>query len=135
VLIAMIAISAHAIIIYYNHSDKDDWRAATHYVLASAQRDDAALFFPRYVDAPFQYYRGSGDTTVSGVTAIYPRTLPVAEATDALASVQLEHGRLWAIFSRDGDAGAAIRDSLSRRYSVLSDSQFTGVRVVLYKLR
>ena len=50
VLIATLGISAHALFAYYRHSDKDDWRDATRYVLDSARGDDALLFFPRYTD-------------------------------------------------------------------------------------
>jgi hypothetical protein len=49
--------------------------------------------------------------------------------------VQHRYDRLWAVFNQDGDAGAVVRDSLSRRYRVESDRQFTGVRVVLYDTR
>jgi hypothetical protein len=49
--------------------------------------------------------------------------------------VQHRYGRLWAVFNQDGDAGVAVRDSLAHRYPMVSDRQFTGVRVVLYDTR
>ena len=132
VLLAMLAISAHALVAYYDHSDKDDWRSATRYVLSSARRNDVALFVPRYADATFEYYRNSLAAAASTVTAISPRTLGAGDVNAALAAVRQQHGRVWAIFNQDGDAGAALRDSLAHYYAVSSDSQFTGVRVVLY---
>jgi hypothetical protein len=134
VLLAAVGISAHALFAYYRHSDKDDWRSATRYVLDSTRRDDSALFFPWYANAPFQYYRASLDTAASAATVDYPHDISAIDAGAALTAVQRLHGRLWAIFNRDGAAGAALRDTLARKYTVVSDSQFTGVRVVLYHL-
>jgi hypothetical protein len=53
----------------------------------------------------------------------------------AVSSVQHRYGRLWAVFNQDGDAGVVVRDSLARRYRVVSDRQFMGVRVALYDTR
>lgn len=35
---------------------KDDWRGATNYVLTHSSKSDAVIFFPYYVQAPFNYY-------------------------------------------------------------------------------
>jgi mannosyltransferase len=134
-LIVTLVLSVHAVVGYYRRSDKDDWRAATGYVLASARPGDAALFFPRFVVAPFDYYRASFDTTANAVAVIYPGTLGDGDVSDALSRLQHRYGRLWAVFNQDGDAGTAVRDSLLRRYPIVSDRQFTGVRVVLYDTR
>jgi 4-amino-4-deoxy-L-arabinose transferase-like glycosyltransferase len=126
-LLFILGISTHALVGYYRQSDKDDWRAATRYVLASARAGDAALFFPSYVVAPFDYYRASADTTASALAII---TLEQGRTAN-----RDHNGRLWALFNQDGDAGTAVRDSLSEHYRTLSDRQFTGVRVVLYDTR
>ena len=140
-LLLALLLSAHGTTNYYRHPDKDDWRAATRYVLASAHPGDAALFFPRYVIAPFEYYRTRFDSSATrangakSVAVVYPGTLGEGDVGSAVSGVQHRYGRLWAVFNQDGDAGIAVRDSLARRYPMVSDRQFTGVRVVLYDTR
>ena len=131
----MLVLSAHAMVGYDRRSDKDDWRAASRYVLASARPNDAVVFFPSYGVTPFEYYRASVDTTAASASAIHP-----ARPSDGSLGVGLPHvregaGRLWAVFNEDEDMAAAARASLRRRYSVMSDRQFTGVRVILYDAR
>ena len=134
-LVLILAVSIHADVAYHRQSDKDDWRAATRYVVTSAQPGDAALFFPRFVFAPYDYYRGSLHATAQLPVVIYPGTLGDGDIRDALSRLEHQHGRLWAFFNQDGGAGAAVRDSLSHRYAILTDRRFTGVRVLLYDLR
>jgi mannosyltransferase len=140
-LLLALLLSAHGTVNYYRHPDKDDWRAATRYVLASAQPGDAALFFPRYVIAPFEYYRARFDSSAMSansakkVAIVYPGTFGEEDVGIAVSGVQHRYGRLWAVFNQDGDAGVALRDSLARHYPLVSDRQFTGVRVVLYDTR
>jgi hypothetical protein len=135
VLLMLLAVSAHALVLYYRSSDKDDWRAATRYVLHSAHDGDAALFFPRFGIDPFRYYLARRDSSARGVSVVYPGTFGEGDVNKAISGVQHRYDRLWAVFNQDGDAGAVVRDSLSRRYRVESDRQFTGVRVVLYDTR
>ena len=131
----LLAISAHALVSYYRSSGKDDWRDATRYVLDSSRAGDAALFYPSYAVAPFDYYRALHDSSSQSVSVVYPGTLGEGEVGAAVAGVQHRYDRLWAVFNQDGDSGAVVRDSLGRRYRVESDRQFTGVRVVLYDTR
>ncbi len=134
-LIVVLAFSVHALTGYYGRSDKDDWRSATHYVLTGARAGDAALFFPSFVVAPFEYYRRSSDTTSQAPTVVYPGTAGSGSVAAALAQVQDRYARLWAVFNQDGEEGARVRDALARRYCVVSERQFVGVQVVLYDIR
>jgi hypothetical protein len=134
-LIVILALSARGVYSYYRRPDKADWRTATRFVLDSARTGDAALFFPRYIVSPFDYYRRGSADTMSAVAVVYPGTLGDADVGAAISRVQHRYGRLWAVFNQDGDSGAVVRDSLRRRYPVVSDLQFTGVRVVLYDTR
>ena len=137
-LLLALVISAHGTLNYFQHPDKDDWRAATRYVLASAHPGDAALFFPSYVVAPFEYYRtrlDSAQNRAPSVTVVSLSTLGGENASVSRSGVQPRYERLWAVFNQDGDSGRVVRDSLARRYPVVSDRQFTGVRVVLYDMR
>jgi hypothetical protein len=133
--IVILALSARGVLGYYRQPDKADWRAATHYVLDSARTGDAAHFFPHYVVSPFDYYRASLDTTASALAVVYPGAVGDEDVGDVLSRVQHRYGRLWAVFNQDGDSGAVVRDSLRLRYPVVSDREFTGVRVVLYDTR
>lgn len=125
-------LSAHGTVEYFRHTDKDDWRAATRYLFASSQPGDAALFFPHYTVTPFEYYRAPFDSSATRVTVVYPGTMGDGDVSTALSAVRHRYSRLWAVFNQDGKAGVAVRDSLARRYPLLGDRQFTGVRVVLY---
>jgi hypothetical protein len=93
------------------------------------------------VIAPFEYYRTRFDSSAMSansarkVAIVYPGTLGEEDVGIAVAGVQHRYGRLWAVFNQDEDTGVAVRDSLARRYPMVSDRQFTGVRVVLYDTR
>jgi hypothetical protein len=93
------------------------------------------------VIAPFEYYRtrldasGRSANGAKSVAVVYPGTFGEEDVGIAVAGVQHRYGRLWAVFNQDGDAGVAVRDSLAHRYPMVSDQQFTGVRVVLYDTR
>lgn len=134
-LLVALLLGVHGVVGYYRRSGKDDWRAATRYVLASARAGDAAMFLPDYAVAPFDYYRASFDTTADAVAVICPGTLGARDVRDVLPRLQHRYSRLWAVFNQEVDSFAVLRDSLTRRYPVVSDSQFTGVRVVLYDTR
>jgi hypothetical protein len=134
-MLLLLAISTHALVAYYRSSGKDDWRAATRYVLDSAHDGDAALFFPSYGVDPFEYYLAQRESSAHTVSVIYPGMFGEGGIGAVAAGVQHRYDRLWAVFNQDGDSGAAVRDSLGRRYRVESDRQFTGVRVVLYDTR
>lgn len=134
-MVVTLVISVQALVGYYRRSDKDDWRAATRYVLASAQPGDAAIFFPTFVIAPFAYYRARFAPTAESVAVIYPGSPENENVGDVLTRLPQRSRRLWAVFNQDGDAGDALRDSLAGRYRLESDRQFTGVRVVLYDIR
>ena len=123
-MILILALSTHALSAYYGDSDKDDWRAATRYVLASARPEDGVLFIPAYAVAPFDYYRALADLP-SGA----PRVADLAEGTDVL---QRRFSRVWRIYTPNGVDGGDSGDSLTLRYPVVADRQFVGIRVTLY---
>jgi len=134
-LFCTLVLSAHGTFAYFRHTDKDDWRAATRYVFATAHPGDAALFFPRFTVTPFEYYRAPFDSTATKVSIVYPGTFGDGDVGTALLAVRHRYSRLWALFNQDGRAGVAVRDSLARRYPLLGDREFAGVRVELYDTR
>jgi hypothetical protein len=127
VTIYLLALSTHALLAYYRTSDKDDWRAATRYIFASAKPGDGVVLFPHYELAPFDYYRTSIDTT-----NIAP---PVADLAEGIPALQQHFSRVWSVYSPNGVADRDSPDALSRRFPVLSASQFPGIRVTLYDTR
>lgn len=135
-LVVTLAISIFVLAGYYRGpSNKDDWRAASRYIFASAHPGDAALSYPEFASAPFDYYRAQLAANAQGAPAAPPRELGGGALHDALAHAPRSYARLWAVFNQDGDSGRVVRDSLAGRYPVLSDSAFTGVRVVLFDMR
>ncbi|MDQ2767458.1 MAG: hypothetical protein M3Y30_09915, partial [Gemmatimonadota bacterium] len=108
-------------------SNKDDWRGVTRYVLASARPEDGVLFLPSYTIAPFDYYRERSDLPD------YPPA--VANFADGLEALQKRFGRVWFIYTPNGVDDQGSSDSLSRRFPVLADRRFVGIRVTLYDTR
>lgn len=129
-LIGIIAFAVTGIFISTALDDKEEWRGATRYMLANARPGDAALFYPSYVQVPFNYYRD----LLHGSSAT-PTVLSAdndAQVTDILRSLPDRYDRVWIVFSHDDNAGHFIQDSLARRYPSIRERRFTGVRVLLY---
>jgi mannosyltransferase len=135
-LLSILAICAVGLAKYYGGSStRDDWRAASRYIVSSARPGDAALFYPSFTSAPFEYYRARLAATSSAAPAASPRDLGDDALRDALAPGPHSYSRLWAVFNHEGDSGRVVRDSLAARYPVLSERQFTGLRVMLFDTR
>src|SRR6202034_202984 len=57
VLLLVLALDARSIGWYYTHSEKEDWRGATAYVLTHAAPGDRIVFYAPYTRIPFDLYR------------------------------------------------------------------------------
>jgi mannosyltransferase len=126
----IIGFAVTGVVVNTTLDNKEEWRGATHYVLTHARLGDAALFYPSYVQVPFDYYR----ERLQGAS-----TAPVILSADAdaklngiLGSLPDRYDRVWVVFSHDDDAGRFIQDSLRSRYPSLHERHFTGIRVLLY---
>jgi mannosyltransferase len=103
---------------------REDWRGAAHYVLSQEQPGDAIWFCRGYADTPFLYY-GS--------------RFPVASRPDLLAGADIPDlrgkTRLWVVFYPIPTSdSAAMESKMTAQYSVLQQSSFRGMRIVLFNV-
>ena len=100
----------------------EDWRKATGYVLAATRPGDAVVFYPPWVNAPFDYYLRKNE--VAGPANI-TRQAPVGRE------------RIWLVI-RDPNAAARFPEirqfqaSLTERYRLVERREFHRVEVELY---
>jgi len=126
VLVALYSVmSLGAVVAYYYSRTPEDWRGATHYVLAHARAGDAVLIWRPYGQGAFGYYAEH-----CGAGAHPP---VVNRGWAAVASG--DYSRLWVLFYPASDA--AVRTAaanLTTRYPVLQASSFPRIRVVLLSM-
>ena len=107
---------------YYGRAGSENWRDATHYVLAATRPDDGMVFYPDYAHKPFDYYQ---------------RRSEVAGPTNLAGQEPVERNRIWLVI-RKSDAGVHIldvlhlRSSLTERYRLVDRHGFRGVGIELY---
>ena len=152
VMIALVLGAASMIAAYYTHAEKEDWRAATRYVLSQARPGDTVIFYA-FGEQAFDYYRGREPVARAAVTeydppwdaaVLFARHLYSVEALPVRAG-----SRAWLILSHDdtvfhtpsGDIGrAALREAiqqhLARGRVVAASTAFRGgIRVLLYRAK
>lgn len=117
---------------YYTHP-KDDWRAATSFVLSQAQTGDAVLVWK--AQQPFEYYR-RGVRVRDGVAVFdgWDGLIPADTSMTVFAAV---HRRVWLVandgrWSNDAEFdNLAVR--LARGYRNRQTHSFTGIQVALFE--
>ena len=127
--------------------DRDDWRAATQFLLNHAQPGDAVLFHIPMGRMPYDFYAGLPGHTPSQPFVAYPRHaervtfLDFVEKPDyPRLEVELARsGRAWLVLSYAETAqglpdtrSTELSGLLSRLYRQVDREQFRGVELVLY---
>jgi len=107
---------------------REDWRGATRYVLAHAQRGDAIYFFQPYGKMPFEYY----------VQHSHGEIHPASLTRDAITPSS-GYGRLWVVLypAVKPDASTlGVQAGFAAQYPLLEEAdQFRAVRLLLFDLR
>jgi uncharacterized membrane protein len=152
-LTLLAAISAFSIVgtVSYYHRDfdldRDDWRAATSYILDHAQTGDGAFFYVGSGRLPFEFYRSlrkpapqwpedliaanGGDWAFRGSLNSY--------LADALAETKPAGNRVWLVFSLDSAVnGQPRKESLMLRAyygkgrGLIEEEHISGITILLY---
>jgi hypothetical protein len=126
---------------------RDDWRAATHYLLNHAQPGDALLFHVPMGRMPYEFYHSTVAPESAAPVVLYPRhgdRLTFLDFVEKPDDVELErllpqHPRAWLVFTY-AESPAGLPDPRSVElskllrdfYSVAEQYDFPGIEVLLY---
>jgi mannosyltransferase len=108
---------------WYAAPAREDWRAATRYVLASTHPGDAVLYYPTFAQTPFAYY----ERLDGGRAGTPPATLPHLGSDP----------RVWLVIRkedavRDPRGLQTLAQALASGYGISQQRSFSGVQVALY---
>lgn len=118
VLTLVACLATYQVFYYYRYGVKEDWRGATHYLLAHARPGDAVVF-GGVARRPFTVYQRMGGITRSP-------DLPLYDASEFRG----EYRRIW-LLAREGESDLP---SIPNRPLAHTEG-FEGVRVSLYATR
>lgn len=134
---------------YFDHP-RDNWRAATPYVVANARVGDGVVFFGDEARIPFEYYLHRGGGTTNGLKPLFPAQpwsqFRTGEERQVFASVEQlgrwsrEGTRIWVVTARGGGWPPGENDVAANRrraellgaMRVVSQRSFDGVDIALY---
>ncbi len=120
---------------YYRRAPREDWRAATRYILSERAPSDATLFYPTYVRAGFEVYRRAVADSAAEARTVNGDV--IAQLASGPAQRALTYPRMWLVLSHGDGLERVRRDTLlarlSHRYAKVSERRFTGIRVLLFE--
>jgi mannosyltransferase len=126
---------------WYANQRKEDWRAATPFVVARARPGDGLVFHSAGTRAPFDYYLGRLELDPNGLDPLRP-TQPWGrlDLLDPAATADLgrwlidwrgDRPRLWLILKYP----VPLPSEFLARYCLGLEEEFSGVHVLLYQRR
>lgn len=146
-LLLILTLSGQGLRAWYiqEKSPKENWRAATKYVLDNSQAGDGVVFQAPYGRIPFEYYVQTTRSESKAPRPVFP-SAPWGELD--LLSPQIsetfgewlnrnrqDHPRLWLILREQ--AGSEHSDLLpkdfEKQYCSIGEHSFTGIQVMLYQ--
>lgn len=119
---AFVVLSTGTVFLSYSRT-RENWRDAVQYVLTHAQPHDGIWFSRDYGSVPFEYYENRAG-------GIHPRRLTDSDLSGPAATT-----RLWAIFYPVAAESTQIESNLAARYPALAQSNFRGLRIVLFDVQ
>ncbi len=136
---------------YFQHDFEDvqreNWRAASQYILANAQPGDAVVFHIPMGRLPYEYYRSlQAAASSAGPVVLYPSHgdhivfLDFVErpSYSQLAKEVSAHSRVWLVLSHvEGPSGSdetsiALANLIAAGHAAVEQRDFTGLEVSLY---
>jgi mannosyltransferase len=130
-LLLALALDARSIGWFYMHFEKEDWRAATAYILTHAAPGDRIVFYAPYTRIPFDLYRARAQEAPDG-----PPQGPAYGQSLAAAVDEFRQGapRVWLVLSHlDSPACAqAIVEDLGSQFVASEPQEFTHIGVRLF---
>jgi hypothetical protein len=149
-LVIMVALSLRGTLSYYDRDfdlDRDDWRAASYYILDHARPGDAIVFHIAMARMPYEFYKSIYPGQASGPAVIYPsrggrldyRDFMGKPSPDFLQSVPEKYPRVWVVLksyrSRDGNPDfttQTLSQQFRNSYAVVDEKHFPGVEIRFY---
>ena len=149
-LLIFIALSIQGTRGYYRHDfdlQRDNWRAASSYLLSQSKAGDALIFHVAMGRMPYEYYHSLHGVSPLDPVVIYPNHgkritfLDFVEKPDykKLASIIPDSPRVWLVLSHasepaglDATASTLIRILNGNNYQKVSAEDFSGLEVDLY---
>ncbi len=123
---------------------REDWRAASRYILANARPGDAAFFYVGPGRLPFEYYRSLAGAPMSVPDVVYPasadhltyRDFLVVPMAEVLPNLPERGERMWLVLSSAPDMiNDVMRAWYAKRYPFSREVDVGGIRIVLYSKR
>ena len=151
----MLALSVRGTMAYYRADfdlGREDWRAATQFILRHSQPEDGILFHSAQARMPFEYY-AQGKPARREVRVIFPAYAGaeklsyldfLANAKNAsLAAIPRHYRRVWLVLAhnriKDGQPDsttATLERFLAQTYGLAQRREFEGdVEICLYAAR
>lgn len=143
-VVVLLALAGHAVLFYYSHPEKEDWRDATAYVLSHPAQKDAILFYIDTGRLGFDYYARLHGTAGQTWDIVFPSSFDWEGDTaedgpdgSMLATLPERHGRVWLFLSHDNtptreQKALLLETSLAGKYPDVKERKFRGVRVLMF---
>lgn len=150
VVLAFVALSVRGTLAYYRSDfdlDRDDYRAASRYILDHSSAGDAILFHIAMGRMPYEYYRSLYKGPNQPPVVLYPsrgkdidyRDFMGKPSPELIATIPADHDRVWVMLKNNrGPRGPDpttqyLEEIFGRAYSRVEEQQFAGVEVRLYR--
>jgi mannosyltransferase len=149
-LLLVLVLSFNGTIGYYKKDvdiQRDDWRAATRYLMDHAQSGDALLFHVPMGRMPYEFYHSVLGTTSASPIVLYPyhgdrvTFLDFVEKPDdaEIESFLPQHPRVWLVLTYS-ETQSGLPDArsieltklLGKFYPVVVQRDFPGIEILLY---
>lgn len=132
IILILVLLSFKNLSEYYSAAGEEQWREATAYVEANAQKGDVLLF--HWADGGFNYYSKRQDL----VRTVFPNN--TSGDVDAVNIRNLElsivhYDRVWLVLSHSRDTLNLIYDNLNVSRDLVDSKEWVGIKVYLFKRR
>jgi mannosyltransferase len=148
-LLLFLALSLRGTASYYQQDfdlQREDWRAASHYLLTNARLSDAAMFHVPMGRMPYEYYHSLLGTSLRDPVVLYPHhgdRITFLDFVEKPDYTQLEHltsqyQRVWLVLSQVGGPSGpdavttALQSLLGPVYVNVEQHNYAGLEILLY---
>jgi len=147
-LVVFTILAGYSVASHYARPSIENWRDATHYLLARAGSGDAVMFHSTRMRPAFEYYRDRLRGSPWGPTVVFPldprgtgiwesgtERMPASTLVEEIAA---RHNRVWLVLSHDqvtagrSAVSLSLQEFLASRYPAVNEKQFAGVKIVLF---
>ena len=152
-LVLFLGLSLKGTLSYYDHDfdlERDDWRAASYYVLDHSRSGDVIMFHIAMSRMPYEFYKSVHPGHTPGPDVVYParegrinyRDFMGKPSKDLIESAPRRYDRVWVVLkdnqTKSGDLDATtetLNQIFAANYVHERTTEFPGVEVRLYNDR